>query len=89
MVTLHSNKLLSSTKPAENPSTGCLQRSARKKSTNQKKKEKKTTPIQQKIHRTPKRIPLSCFWRRRLACEAILLQRERGEKREILLERES
>lgn len=32
MVTLHSNKLLSSTKPAENPSTGLLQRSESKKS---------------------------------------------------------
>lgn len=30
MVTLHSNKLVSSTKPAENPSTGFLQRSANK-----------------------------------------------------------
>lgn len=29
MVTLHSNTLLSSTNPAENPSTGFLQRSAR------------------------------------------------------------
>lgn len=31
MVTLHSKILLSSTKPAEKPSTGCLQRSAKKK----------------------------------------------------------
>lgn len=31
IVTLHSNKLFSSTKPAENPSTGFLQRSASKK----------------------------------------------------------
>lgn len=30
MVTLHSKMLVSSTKPAENPSTGCLQRSEMK-----------------------------------------------------------
>lgn len=37
MVTLHSKMLVSSTKPAENPSTGCLQRSAIKKGNNKNK----------------------------------------------------
>lgn len=35
MVTLHSNILVSSTRPAENPSTGFLQRSAYKRMNNQ------------------------------------------------------
>lgn len=58
MVTLHSNKLVSSTKPAENPSTGFLQRSGN----NQKKKsnlytiklqEKKKKKRNRKTQRPP------------------------------------
>lgn len=68
MVTLHSNIFFSSTSPAENPSTGCLQRSEpidqNEKMSNQEEKTDDTI-----LNFCG--VPLSCFWRRRLACDAI------------------
>jgi len=75
MVTCHSKTLLSSTSPAENPSTGCLARSAPH--TPQKRKpqiDQLINPQRKQKHRPEtdagvlkRAAPLSCFWRRRLA----------------------
>lgn len=46
MVTLHSKILLSSTKPAEKPSTGFLQRSANEKGKRKKKEKEVSNPLQ-------------------------------------------
>lgn len=78
-MTLHSKILFSSTRPAENPSTGFLQRSTRKpqNSINKNKRfSNKSQPNQNIIclsHELYRelQIPLSCFCRRRLAWEAI------------------
>ena len=75
MVTCHSKTLLSSTSPAENPSTGCLARSAPH--TPQKRKpqiDQLINPQRKQKHRPEtdagvlkRAAPLSCFCRRRLA----------------------
>lgn len=80
MVTLHSKTLLSSTKPAEKPSTGFLERSATKRE--EEGESIKIDEINQRSNLREKEglilIPLSCFWRRRLAWdEAIKRERER------------
>lgn len=78
MVTCHSNTLLSSTSPAENPSTGFFARSATipqkggprsrtdRRRIGTKKKKRRLDEI--RLHGGPFRsVPLSCFWSRRLA----------------------
>jgi hypothetical protein len=74
MVTCHSNTLLSSTSPAENPSTGCLARSAsitipqtNPKSVSQIIRKKEKNRAETDARELRRAAPLSCFCRRRLA----------------------
>lgn len=86
-MTLHSKTLLSSTKPAEKPSTGCLQRSEATKKDQKKIRKNKHKKSIDKSKQTDQLNresidwllidwsidwPLSCFWRRRLACDAAM-----------------
>jgi hypothetical protein len=75
MVTCHSKMLLSSTSPAENPSTGFFARSV----TSNKERSRYQEPIAAnrgekggESRRPFGSVPLSCFWSRRLAWLALL-----------------
>lgn len=78
METLHSNTLLSSTSPAEKPSTGLLQRSESHKQPNIRETKPDRKTKKKEVRKSIKIKPLSCFWRRRHAwvVEAIAEERE-------------
>ena len=68
MVTLHSKTLLSSTRPAEKPSTGCLWRS--------KIHQKKKTKINQKKKRSKGERKKKIAWKRIGLTSELLLEEE-------------